>query len=473
MKETIFDLSIFLVIMSFVIIQLLVIPMYGGDEFIVYYNTYKIFNGEMIYRDVNILTTPLLFYIALFIFKVFGSKFIIFRIYNILINIILILTIYKIFTNLKIGKKKKIIYTLILEILILKKVAILGATYNILGLMLCLIGLNLMLKRELIKNYYIKQGIIIFLILMAKQNVGLYYILANILIEICIKNRKRICSILKLISVPSILSVCYIIYLYINNNLDNFISYTILGLKEFSQNIYITGTFWIGLDIIIICSIVFILSKKIYKKEQKNIIITLFITGICMLPIGYPIADDWHMIVSSTILIISAIYTFDKNIDINIKEKVLNCIIALILCYMIFYNVVYIKIYLNNYIKDSNNIFHLLTISNDKRNKINIMEEFISKSDKKVIIVSPEAGQYYINVGIKSNGIFDLPFKGNLRREGEYSLINKTQQYDDAYMLLHSKKTYWQESDVFRKYIEDNYKSVGTIEDFTIYCIKN
>lgn len=79
---------------------------------------------------------------------------------------------------------------------------------------------------------------------------------------------------------------------------------------------------------------------------------------------------------------------------------------------------------------------------------------------------------YKINLKLKGDGIYDLPFIGNLGEDGEKALINKITEYQGYYLLIHSYKNYWQESDIFRNYIKNNYKLTGIINDFEIYYIK-
>jgi len=64
-----------------------------------------------------------------------------------------------------------------------------------------------------------------------------------------------------------------------------------------------------------------------------------------------------------------------------------------------------------------------------------------------------------------------LPFLGNLGKDGEDALINKLNDYNDVYLLIHSGKS-WQESDKFREYVRNNYEKTGEIFDFEIYYVE-
>ena len=462
------------IIIAFISISIISISLVAGDEFINYFNTYKIYDGETIYKDVNIISTPLLFYIGMIFFKILGPCLIVFRIYNIFINIIVAISIYKIFRSLKTQKIYSIIYTLVLEILIANYVVIWGPTYNILGLLLCLIGINFYINKEKSMCYNVKHGIIIFLIIMSKQNIGIYYSLAYIIIELILNKKEGMKNLLKTFVITLFSCTLYLMYLYFNGNLVGFIGYTVLGLKEFSQNIFIDALDYIIIDILIILFIVFVLYKKKYNPEDFNSIITVLVFGICLLPIGYPIADRWHMIVASMVLIICFFYVIHNIIiiELNVEYKKLNTLIIIIVVFMIISSLYKINLCYGKVCTDSNSKFYLIPIENETAKDIQLMEEYLLKENKKVIIVSPEAGMYKINMEFKGDGEFDIPFLGNLGKDGEYGLINEVKKYNNTYFLIHTKKKYWQESDKLREYIKNNYQIVGNINDFDIYYIK-
>ena len=73
---------------------------------------------------------------------------------------------------------------------------------------------------------------------------------------------------------------------------------------------------------------------------------------------------------------------------------------------------------------------------------------------------------------LEGDGIFDLPFLGNLGKCGKTALINKLKDYKETYILIHTQKKYWQESDEVRNYIKENYEYVEEICDFSVYYIK-
>ena len=430
------------------------------------------FQGENIYKDVNIISTPLLYYIGLAFLKILGPGLISFRIYNVVINMLIAITIYRIFINLKIEKIHAILYMMIIEIIVLTEVAIYGATYNLLAIMFSLIGINLCINKSQNKYYCIKQGIIIFLILLSKQNIGCYYIIAYIIMELML-NKKGYTYIIKTFVIPALFGSAFLIRLMAEGILEEFISYTVLGLNEFSRNFGVSAIGAIIIDIILIIFIILIKSKSRCSSEQKRNCNILFIFGICMLPIGYPIADLWHMIIASIVLIICAIYTLHINLinELDISEKILKRTIIVILLLLILLSIIMSIDYLKKVCTEEENRFYLIGIESDIYKRIEQMENYLLDTDKKVIIASHDAGMYKINIGYGGDGIFDLPFRGNLGKEGENTLIDNIKKYNDTYLLMNPIPN-WQESNKFRDYVENNYEKVGYVCGFEIYYIK-
>lgn len=71
---------VFIVILLILIVTGIVLnnPINKNDEVTLLGETIKMHNGLHIYKDINVLVTPLLFYIGLLIFKIFGANILIF-----------------------------------------------------------------------------------------------------------------------------------------------------------------------------------------------------------------------------------------------------------------------------------------------------------------------------------------------------------------------------------------------------------
>ena len=75
-------------------------------------------------------------------------------------------------------------------------------------------------------------------------------------------------------------------------------------------------------------------------------------------------------------------------------------------------------------------------------------------------------------IPLKSSNVeFDLPFRGNLGKNGEGGLLQKIINLKDTYILLdrNEKDVIYQESEIVRDYIKNNFEKDGEIEEFDIY----
>lgn len=440
----------------------------AGDEFINYYNTLKIFNGERMWEEVNIITTPFLYILGCAIFKIFGTKFIIYKILNFIINIVFLIVLYKTFRNLGINKKSSLIYTSILEIPIISYVTLWGVTYNVIAIIFCLIGLNINIKKP--KYFNLWQGLITFLIIFTKHNIGLYYLISQIIIELVVN--KKITNLIKQFLIILTGITIFLVALYKTNLLMNFIDMAIIGVSLFASNIEISKIpFLVSLGIIVLLTI--LIYKKNYDVNNKQIIYILSITGIMILFMAFPIADSWHIILASIILYIELIYILDFNgIKLNSNKILIGIDLYLIIFISlnVFYNISYVRDEKVKLSLDKESTFYLTFIKNT--NRINKIEEYIKAKDENVLIISPEAGIYSLDLNLKSNGFFDEPFNGNLGSNQLDKMVTRLKEYEDSYILIHTNKKYLQEIEKFRDYINENYKKIDEIEDFSVYIKK-
>ena len=96
--DNILIIIIFAIMISGVSLFIKVQP---NDELWNFANIYKMTNGFKIYTDLNIIITPLFFYLAQIFFNIFGANILSFRMFNILIYTGLIFIIYNLFKTFK------------------------------------------------------------------------------------------------------------------------------------------------------------------------------------------------------------------------------------------------------------------------------------------------------------------------------------------------------------------------------------
>ena len=456
----------------------------NSDELWNFQNVYKIYNGFQIYQDANVIVTPLFFGIGELLFEILGASFLSFRIYNVLIMAILYFITYLILKKIGISKKMSIITILVLIVLKNYEMILVQANYNNLALMLCLIGILLNLNKS--KNNSIIQATILFLVFITKQNIGIYYGIGLFVSELLNENnvKNKIKNLIKEFIIFITFCVLLLIYFYGNNNLNNFINYAFLGISQFAEeniSIDILDLFFALLFIImnISLSIVFIKNKKIsINKIEKNNILVLNCFSIPLSLIMYPILNDAHFLIgiyASILLFIYLIVLMINKIEIKINKNILNTIlisfsiITVTISTMNFYSWISI---LNSvdYKLDIKNPYYGGIIDEELLNNINEVVAFIQKDSDEVVVLSSKAAFYMIPMKL-SNGMMDLPLKGNLGKNGEEGLINQIKNMKNAKILIEKdeENLNWQESKFVREYIINNMEEVGEIEEFLVY----
>lgn len=450
------------------------------DELWNFQNIYKMYNGFQIYKDANVIVTPLFFLIGEILFKIFGANFLIFRFYNIFIMINIYFFTYLILKELKISKKLAIIC--IMSLVVYKKfgLTLIQANYNTMALMFCLIGIFINFKEY--KNNVIYQAIILFLVFITKQNIGLYYGLGLLLYELV--GNKKIKNLFIESLFFSIFFVILIFYFYTNNSLYNFINYTVLGISEFAmENVIIEYSSLIAMLFIfftdIILTLNFIKNYKfnIHEEEKKNLIL-LNCFSIPFVFIMFPIFNMAHYLIGIYVSLILFIYIAKimlHRIDFKINNRILQyimfaeCIILITISsvYFYFWNIIINDLDYKIY---KNSPYYGGIISTELENNINNVVKYIENEKENVIVLSSKAAFYMIPMG-RSNGMMDLPFRGNLGEEGENGLIEKIKNMKNVKILIDKNEDdmIYQESKLVRKYIFENLEKIGEIEEFYIY----
>ena len=437
-------------------------PIKQTDEVTLFYETFKMNNGHPIYKEVNVLVTPLFFYIGLIIFKIFSPTYLTYRIFGTVIWTCLLYNTYSLLCTLKVNKKLTFL-TIAFMPIFLRNAIVIGANYNVLAIALSILAINLYLKCENkdIKTY-ITQGIFIFLIFMIKQNIGVYYALALVILEFnnSYTIREKIKNILVL-ALPTIIGFsAYLIYLYFAGSLYNFIDYVFLGMFEFQRNIGIESY----IIVISLINIIPVTIRMLKKKTDKNQEV-LFIISIIMLLISYPIVCDFHSRIALIFSIISFIYLIN---ELYKEKKILNYIIIVAIVVLAIYDIIYsifgIVNWNKNYLKDKSTPYFGVVYNNEIDNGIKIVEFYIKSTGKKVAFFSPISSIYNLELNI-TNGILDLPVVGNVGLNGEEKLINAIKSLDDGTLIMKTKAGLKHEYRGVHEFIEQNYKKIYTLMD--------
>ena len=474
--DELFFILIFFIIIFGITVYIKTVP---EDEVWNFQNIYKIYNGYKIYIDANVITTPLFHLVGVIMFKLFGANFFIFKLYGVFINLFLMIGVYKIFKSLKIKKWLSLFFSSIIFVAEINAIHN-TSSYNNLCLAISFFGILIILNRNKYTDnkFIIIESIINFIILCTKQNIGIFYLIGFIIYNIIYeKGIKKITNILKILFINLILIIICMGILYNKGLLDGFISYAILGIREFSQRNFAMEILilkLIGISVINLILIIFLNKNNMAKKEEiKNVnIITCFAFPLLM--ISYPIFNIAHIDLSlflMYILLIYIIYLIFLNMGFN--KNIINKLTMLIMVLLSSISVLKTILYFCeiDYNYEYNDAYFGSLLSNEYKNKIKNVTKYIENSEGNVIVFSTEAALYMVPLN-RSNGNMDEPLLGNFGKDGENGVIKEISEMVNTKIIINKEKKVYQESDKIIQYIKDNLDYVGEIEDLLIYQTK-
>lgn len=479
------DLDTFALITFFVTVMAFYKTLNPYDEFWLFSFTYKMNLGYKLYNDLNVIVTPLFFWIGNLLFSLLKPNYLTFTIYTILIYSTMLMLVYKLFKILKVERRRAIIYTMVIFFLI-KDFITSGGLYNSLIYIPILITIILLIKG--INNKCVI-GSLVFITFITKQNIGIYFMLGVLLYEIIQKRdfKSKLKDIIKITFCFIVLLIGFIIVLYKLNILYNFINYCFLGISEFGNN-----NFFLSVDnAIIYLFFISMVLFNIFVFKNKNIIIDnnirknsyiMLCIGAPLLLIAYPLFNTAHIIKASIIVIIEFIYLLDavfiSELPINRKTEkkiYISVIIGIMILMAIYIGIlIYIDIK-NNTEFDRNSPYYGVICQEKLYNEIISICNYIRNENSNGInvkVFSYKANLYMVPLNQNTINL-DLPNLGNFGKGGEDGVIRQISRMKNTKILIQTdqEKMFWQESKKVRKYIQENYQKIGTIEEFDIYYI--
>lgn len=376
------EILIFLQFFIFVFSIILSKEVSNLDEIWNYNTARQIMLGNLPYKNLSMITTPLLPFIVSILLKLFGDELLVFRVISAIILTILFFIMYRITFKITKNKVYSIISTSLIMLIFKNNFAL---DYNIFAVLINSLILYIELKfkntesKRKIFNYNFYIGILAGLAFLTKQTTGCLIILEVCLIQfICAENDKELKANLKkylknlLIRIFGIVIPIFIfaLYLIISNSLTDFINYAVLGLKTFSNKISYNSLLKNNQKIIKVLSIILpiffieelirrivvllISNKKTRKnnKQRENLITNknindnfstsnanlnnstnilnykndldyIFYYTTCMLINEYPITDENHFLIANLLLLMYGfIIIFNlKNVSILKKDN--------------------------------------------------------------------------------------------------------------------------------------------------------
>lgn len=425
--------DILILIIIFIYVGILVSFSNADNDLIWNYGfSYNIASNLIVYKDFNMVITPLYPFICGLVMNLLGNNFFIFNLTNIVLLSSMYYYIYKKYP-------KSYIPSMVLISFILRP------SYNFLIMFLLLILLNLEEDKDFLT------GFVLGLIFLTKQS----FIILCIPSIIYIREPKKILKRIGGFLIPCILIGLYLI---INNSLYEFINYTVLGLFSFG-----TKNSFFNLGTVFILALIGFLT--FYYSKYKDIKVLYL---ICYQVMAYPIFNAMHILFS---VIPVFVYFLDRLVNSKKKEndfsylKYLNYMaLVLLMCPVL-------SLFLQYHFKDlSKGIGALEYKDIDSKYLVNaqVIDKEIDNLDKTYFVMY-DAYVYKLFLNKKINS-YDLLLNGNMGYKGEDSVINYFDSLDsNTYFLLNLDYEGGQLSKKIDSYIRNNYKKVKTFNNLILY----
>ena len=481
------DIIIFLMVLCISVGITLNMSIVATDEIWNLQSIYKMYNGYEIYKEFNVIITPLFFWCAEFIFHLFGANLVIFRLSHCVLMTIYYLLIYKLLKKLEIPKSISLLvnlgfislgFTGLISFPLIRT----GFNYNQMAMLFVILGIYLLTNKRFQKNY-ILQAILTVLAFLTKQTVGIYYIIANIIYLIVSNNSKeeKIKKGIQYIIFIILGIFLFLLILFCNDILYNFFDYTFGGILEFAdKNVafeFKSLAYLVAITILNIVASVLVIKKKCFTNEQEENIKRLLIFSIVFAFVAYPIFNQFHVILVMSFSVINLVYII-YNLFKDFKEKickiaiVINCICIIGLIAYSGYNLLEWKntIESEEYPYSWEDPFFGGIITKEEYEKNETVIQYIKENEKNVIILSDKAALYMVPLK-RNNGDFDLPLKGNFGSRGEDGLIEKINNMENTQFLIYNgdEERVYQEVEKSIEYVKNTMEYVGKIDCFDIY----
>mgnify|MGYP005784403029 FL=1 len=492
-KENIF--KVFVIILFFISIFSIIMPRALGnyDELWNFNFANQMANGLIPYKDFNMIQTPLMPMVCSIFLKIFGQELIVMRVLAVILNLMIFYVSYKILSYLKVSKPL-ILGTLISIFLLLQKYMYIDYNLGLLLILLLIIYLELRKttqKLELHIKYDILIGILSGLCFTLKQSIGMVAIIAIVGYQILkVKNKNDLILFIK-IALFRVLGALIpiailLVYLICNNALKDFISYALLGIGTFSNNIPYTRLIFADNKITFIFSIlvpILLIIMLIITLVKRRKVVTIFtVFSLTSFLLVFPISDEIHFYIGIVPILIYISYLISRFLrGINWKNRkkkkyiflrtFLSCVIILSSIYFGYMNIKKnIDYFRNMDTQTLMNGYKYITMSEYTKKKIEIVDNFILSQNKPVYILDAEAVLFRIPINQYYKD-YDMFLKGNLGKDGEEGQIQKLEADDNKIILIRKDtiKRNWQNPEEVRKYVKENYTKVGSISIFDIY----
>ena len=496
---------IFTLSLAVFLVARLVTPATDLDE-VWNYNTANAFAMGLIpYKQISMITTPLLPMINSVFLKVVFNGIMTYRVLMGIVFALIVLFIYLIIKELSNKKLLSYICAFFIGTLLIKKFLL---DYNYLFLLISLVIAFLEI-RDIKKNenfnfnHNLCVGVLTGLAFLTKQTIGALLIFVMIF-EVFIYMKKsgfnlKFDKFIKLIGVRifgmMVPIIIFLIYLGVTGAFNDFINYAIKGVREFSNSVPYYRLFDSNDIVVSIISRLFIIVyiplfitfilESIKNKKLKDELINIYVLAFCSIPviaIIYPISDDFHLMVASVFALIIISYLLIlvlKKIGGLIKIDVFYKKLLLIGILFIIILISFKNLIIERNINIKENVLvpfkhyegiyvpeYLSKRISDATDKV----QAYSNSGRESIIVDAEAAIYDIVLNrYKKN--YDMLLIGNIGENGVEKIINEIKDSHNVYYFVKNPQyaLNWQLPEDIVDYIRNNLKYHETVSVFDVY----
>ncbi len=440
-RKILISIFLFIFIFAFLLIFNLFIYPNGFDEIWNYGFSYNILNGDLPYRDFNMVLTPLYSFLMAIPLFIFGNNILVFHIFNVFVIILCFFILYKL-----LGEN-----VWLCMIAFWVPFSILYPSYNLFLLLLFLILIYL---EKMNKNDYLI-GFILGLLILTKQSVGGLILIPGLLF--CLKDKKKLISRIIGCLIPCSI---FLMYLLVTKSFMNFLDLCLFGLFDFagSNGNYNNLCFYVFIVITII-TIIFII------KDKKNI---YNYYALMFYSVSIPLFDTYHVQLQLIAFLLLFLMNFKKKVPINCFVV----FIFVVLCISFAYckSTTFNNVYPNNI-----NHFEYRYLPKAQVDLTNDVNAFIKNNKEYKYMFLDSNGYYFRIINDEHISYLDLINMGNWGYNGSDKLIKaikklpKNTMFFVAGVELKSQK---QANRRAIKYVIKNGKKINSVGLYDVYILE-
>lgn len=447
-------------------------PSFASMDYIWNYGfSAKINAGLMPYRDFNLLQTPLSFYITALFLNLFGNYFLVYAITGGVFISMMFYAFYKIILTVNQNNSDSLSFLIFAIIYAISSLAIYN--YNTLSILIifAMILIEFNSRISLFNNLLL--GVLLGLLFLTKQNIFAFVVLMSTLNILVSRTKFR--EKFKILSIRGGCCFCviglYLLYLYSNGALYQFIDYAFLGIADFSDKNKLMDSPLILLyciipAIVLIKAVLLIVKERRYGLNDR-LFITLFY-ALGALSMIYPLFDLNHLTMGflPLLLLLPFVYSNENILNSKLPKHIF------IICFVALFGSNLLKIMFNGYsfYPQSNHYQHVIT-QQENLEQIIAVNNYIRQQTQQgnnIVILDTRAMAYFSELDVFDSP-FDMLVQGNLGYKGEEKISEQIKRLEPGTLFLIGESNRIQELLSLKSFAVCHYDYIGKVAGFLIY----